>query len=95
VGIAALKLGQAGSLVARDGRVVRVPACGDGAAVDTTGAGDLWAAGFLFGLVEGYELEVCGALGSACGFEVCRVVGASIPAQGWERIRKLLVNRAE
>ena len=95
VGIAALKLGPAGSLIAHEGRVVRVPACGDGAAVDTTGAGDLWAAGFLFGLVEGYELEVCGALGSACGFEVCRVVGASIPAQGWERIRKLLVKRTE
>jgi sugar/nucleoside kinase (ribokinase family) len=63
--------------------------------VDTTGAGDLWAAGFLFGLVAGYDLERCGVLGSACGFEVCRVVGASIPADGWERIRKLLVKCAE
>jgi sugar/nucleoside kinase (ribokinase family) len=95
VGVAALKLGPAGSLISHEGRVIRVPACGDGAAVDTTGAGDLWAAGFLYGLVEGYEFEACGALGSACGFEVCRVVGASIPADGWERIRKLLVKRTE
>ena len=59
------------------------------AAVDTTGAGDLWASGFLFGLVEGYPLEKCGALGSACGYEVCQVVGASIPEDGWQRIRKI------
>ncbi len=95
VEIAALKLGPAGSLVSCGGRTARIAACGDGAAVDTTGAGDLWAAGFLFGLVEGYGLDACGALGSACGFEVCQVVGASIPADGWARIRKLLAKGAE
>jgi sugar/nucleoside kinase (ribokinase family) len=63
---------------------------GDGTALDTTGAGDLWAAGFLFGLVNGYSLEKCGQLGSACGYEVCQVVGAVIPDEGWKRIKKLL-----
>jgi sugar/nucleoside kinase (ribokinase family) len=91
VDIAALKIGAAGSLIVCDGRVVRVPPAGDGRpAVDTTGAGDLWAAGFLYGLVEGFRLEKCGALGSACGYEVCQVVGAGIPEAGWQRIRKLL-----
>jgi sugar/nucleoside kinase (ribokinase family) len=90
VPIAALKLGPRGSLVAADGRVVRVPAQGDGRAVDTTGAGDLWASGFLFGLVSGYSLEKSGEMGSACGYEVCQVMGASIPEEGWQRIRKLL-----
>ncbi len=88
--IAALKLGPRGSLIAADGRVVSVPAQGDGRAVDTTGAGDLWASGFLFGLVSGYSLEKCGAIGSACGYEVCQVMGASIPEEGWQRIKKLL-----
>lgn len=88
--IAALKLGPRGSLIAADGRVVGVPARGDGRAVDTTGAGDLWASGFLFGLVAGYSLEKSGAIGSACGYEVCQVMGASIPEEGWQRIRKLL-----
>jgi sugar/nucleoside kinase (ribokinase family) len=69
---------------------VSVPALGDGRAVDTTGAGDLWAAGFLFGLVSGYSLEKSGAIGSACGYEVCQVLGASIPQEGWQRIKKLL-----
>ena len=63
---------------------------GSGAAVDTTGAGDLWAAGFLFGLVKGFPAEKCGQIASACGYEVCQVLGAQIPDEGWERIRKLL-----
>lgn len=91
VDIAVLKLGACGSLIVRDGRIVGVPAAGDGRpAVDTTGAGDLWASGFLYGLVEGYPLETCGELGSACGYEVCQVVGASIPDDGWQRIRKIM-----
>jgi sugar/nucleoside kinase (ribokinase family) len=91
VDIAALKLGARGSLIVRDGRIVMVPPAGDGRkALDTTGAGDLWASGFLYGLVEGYPLEKCGELGSACGYEVCQVVGASIPDDGWQRIRKIL-----
>lgn len=95
VDIAVLKLGAHGSMVARAGRVVRVPALSGGPIVDTTGAGDLWAAGFLYGLVEGYDLERCGEIASACGYEVCRVVGASIPPDGWDRVRKLLAKRSD
>jgi sugar/nucleoside kinase (ribokinase family) len=90
VNIAALKLGSRGSIIHRDGQLVSVPAEGDGQAIDTTGAGDLWASGFLYGLAEGYPLEKCGAIGSACGYEVCQVVGASIPEKGWERLRTLV-----
>ena len=86
--IAVLKVGPRGSYVAASGRVHRVPPLGSGTAVDTTGAGDLWASGFLFGLVNGFPLERCGELGSACGYEVCQVVGAAIPEAGWARIRR-------
>lgn len=89
--IAVLKLGERGSYICRKkGEKIRIEPKGDGFAVDTTGAGDLWAAGFLYGLVNGYPLEKCGELGSACGYEVCQVVGANIPEEGWERIKKLL-----
>ncbi len=88
--IAVLKVGPRGSYVAHAGITATINPMGDGSAVDTTGAGDLWAAGFLFGLVSGYSIEECGRLGSACGYEVCRVTGAKIPQEGWERIRKLL-----
>jgi sugar/nucleoside kinase (ribokinase family) len=90
VDIAILKVGERGSYVAHGGTVTAVKAKLDRAAVDTTGAGDLWASGFLFGLVNDYAIEKCAALGSACGYEVCQVVGASIPEEGWQRIRKSL-----
>lgn len=90
VNIAILKVGERGSYVACGGRVTTIKAKLGKPAVDTTGAGDLWASGFLFGLVNGYPIEKCGEIGSACGYEVCQVVGASIPEEGWQRIRKLL-----
>jgi sugar/nucleoside kinase (ribokinase family) len=89
--IAVLKVGARGSYISHAGGIIAVNPMGDGNALDTTGAGDLWAAGFLFGLVEGYPLEKCGEIGSACGYEVCQVIGANIPDDGWDRIRKLLV----
>jgi len=91
VDIAVLKVGARGSYVYHAGNLLFISPMGDGNALDTTGAGDLWAAGFLFGLVRGYALEKCGQLGSACGYEVCRVIGTKIPDDGWARIRKLLV----
>jgi sugar/nucleoside kinase (ribokinase family) len=44
--------------------------------VDVTGAGDLYAAGFLFGLTEGLPLESCGRLGSLAAAEVISHIGA-------------------
>lgn len=88
--IAVLKLGKNGSYISRKEEIIRVAPKGNGFAVDTTGAGDLWAAGFLFGLVNGYPLEKCGEIGSACGYEVCQVVGANIPEEGWERIKEII-----
>jgi sugar/nucleoside kinase (ribokinase family) len=87
--IAVLKAGKRGSFIFHDNQIIPIAPIGTGNAVDTTGAGDLWASGFLFGLVHSFPLEKCGALGSACGYEVCQVVGAAIPAAGWKRIKKL------
>ena len=88
--IAVVKVGRRGSYIARQGKTWKVKAMGDGRAVDTTGAGDLWASGFLFGLVNDFAIDRCGQIASACGYEVCQVVGASIPPDGWDRIRKLM-----
>ncbi len=88
--IAVLKLGKRGSRIVKSGEITEVSPVGSGDAVDTTGAGDLYAAGFLYGLVNGFPLEKCGRIASACGFEVCQVIGADIPGEGWERIRSLI-----
>jgi sugar/nucleoside kinase (ribokinase family) len=89
--IAVLKVGERGSYVSRQERIIRIdPMTGQAPVVDTTGAGDLWASGFLYGLANGYPLERCGQIGSACGYVVCQVVGADIPDEGWARIKSLL-----
>jgi sugar/nucleoside kinase (ribokinase family) len=86
VELAVLKLGNKGSIIFNDGKTYRIQSAGSGGIIDTTGAGDLWASGFLFGLENKLSYEKCGAIASACGYEVCRVMGASIPEEGWARI---------
>ncbi len=93
VDLAVLKLGARGSRIAFKNQQLTVGAHGDGSAVDTTGAGDLWASGFLFGLVNRMPLAQCGDLGSLCGSEVCQVVGANIPAEKWGMIRNSMEDR--
>lgn len=88
--IAVINMGKRGSYIAGDGKLLRINAMGTGQAVDTTGAGDLWASGFLYGLVKGYPIKICGRLGTACGYEVCQVIGADIPETGWKRIQAIL-----
>jgi sugar/nucleoside kinase (ribokinase family) len=88
VDLAVVKIGKKGSLIGSHGAITRIEASGNGAPVlDTTGAGDLWASGFLYGLLQGFSLKESGRLGSACGYEVCKVIGAAIPEDGWRRIK--------
>ena len=88
--IAVVKIGKRGSLIYQDGKTHKIPPMGSGSAVDTTGAGDLWAGGFLYGLSMGYDMDMCGKIASAAGYEVCQVMGTIIPDEGWERIRSVL-----
>lgn len=90
VDIAVLKVGARGSLVAHEGQVLSAGAKGDGRAVDTTGAGDLWASGFLYGLAKRMPLAQCMDIASACGYEVCQVMGATIPDERWTAIHKYM-----
>jgi sugar/nucleoside kinase (ribokinase family) len=64
VEIGAVTCGPKGSLVVHDGEVLEVAAHPADRVVDTTGAGDLYAAGFLYGFTAGKDLEACGRLAS-------------------------------
>jgi sugar/nucleoside kinase (ribokinase family) len=76
VAIAALTRSAAGSVILADGAEHAVVAAPVPRVVDTTGAGDLYAAGFLYGLTRGIELPTCGAIGSLCAAEIISHVGA-------------------
>lgn len=59
-------------------QVVRVPAIGEAKATDATGAGDLFASGFLYGLVKGLSLEECCKMGACSGGSVIRSLGGEV-----------------
>ncbi len=86
---AVVKLGAEGSVIKHGDEIVRVKAEKVNA-VDTTGAGDLWHAGFLYGFLNGKDLETCGKFGSILGAAVVQVMGAAIPEEKWDEIRKQL-----
>jgi len=68
--------GEKGCVVASKDGVVAVPAFPIQKLVDTTGAGDLFAAGFLFGLVRGAGYENAGRLGALAAAEIIQHIGA-------------------
>ncbi len=70
VEIGAITCGPRGSLVVHHGEVTEIAAHPVPKVVDTTGAGDLYAAGFLYGLTNGRSLEACGRLGSVAASAV-------------------------
>ena len=73
--IGAVTRGAAGCVIVTPDDLIEVPAVDVGSVVDTTGAGDLFAAGFLHGLTTGADLAECGRLGSIAAAEVISHVG--------------------
>ncbi|MEO1187901.1 MAG: adenosine kinase [Pseudomonadota bacterium] len=69
-GLAAVTRGEKGSVVIGDGDPISVPAEPVSQVVDTTGAGDQYAAGFLFGVARGLPLATCARLGHIAAAEV-------------------------
>jgi len=76
VAIAALTRSALGSVILADGQQHRVAAASVARVVDSTGAGDLYAGGFLYGLTSGHSLPVCGGIGSLCAAEIISHMGA-------------------
>jgi sugar/nucleoside kinase (ribokinase family) len=73
---AALTRSEKGSVILAGGEAIAIPAAPVAQVVDTTGAGDLYAAGFLFGVARGLSMETAGRLGSLAAAEVISHVGA-------------------
>lgn len=84
---AVLKLGDEGAWISSGERLIVIEPVPAPEVIDTTGAGDLWAAGFLYGLSRGVALEHCGAIGSILGSAAVGEVGAAIPEPRWRLIK--------
>ena len=76
VKLAVLTRSAKGAVIKSGGKTIAVSAVPVPKVVDTTGAGDLYAAGFLYGHATGKDLETCGKLGSLAASEIISHVGA-------------------
>lgn len=91
--VAVVKVGSKGSLIQTDGSIFLVPPYRVNA-IDATGAGDIYASGFLYGLANGLDYNVCGRIGSLLASEVIKGIGAKIPDSAWEFIHRELATFA-
>jgi pfkB protein len=82
-----VKTGGAGAKAKRDAEVVNVAARPVQQVLDTTGAGDFFAAGFLYGLSNGCELAECVYKGTVLAAYVIEVAGTHLPEETWDAIR--------
>ena len=80
--IAVVKVGKDGSWVKSGDEVHYVPVW-PAATLDATGAGDTYAAGFLYGLAQGRSLKTCGEIGAILSAKVVEIIGTKIDEQRW------------
>lgn len=85
--IAIVKIGAEGSLVKRANEREAVRAI-KAKPIDTTGAGDNYAAGFLYGLINNWDLRRCAQAGSILAGNVIEVIGATMDEKRWNKIKE-------
>jgi sugar/nucleoside kinase (ribokinase family) len=82
VEIAVVKTGSKGSMAKRGEELVHISPVNT-KVTDTTGAGDLYASGFIYGLINGFNLKISGNIGSLLAARVISNIGAKIPENKW------------
>jgi len=87
--IAVVKTGKSGSLV-KSGNATHLIEALDANVVDTNGAGDIYAAGFLYGLAKGFPLDKCGKAGAILAGKIIEIIGARLDEKSWEKAFNLL-----
>lgn len=84
--IAIIKMGVKGSIIATKEELSEAHAK-KANCIDSTGAGDCFAGGFLYGLVNGHNLKQCAEIGSIIAAEIVQVVGTELPQEKWIDIK--------
>ena len=88
--LAVVKIGTKGALIKQGDEVVHVGIMAAAKRVDTTGAGDFYAAGFLAGMCDGLSLRQCGTIGAITAGKVIEVVGTTFGEEAWTDIFRLV-----
>jgi sugar/nucleoside kinase (ribokinase family) len=86
--IAIVKVGKDGSYIKMNGEVTAISPV-DAQRVDTTGAGDIYASGFLYGYINGYNALKSGNLASYLSSRLIEYVGAKLPDEVWSEVENL------
>jgi len=89
VDIVVIKLGSRGSYIQRGAEFYHISAA-PAEVIDTSGAGDLYAAGFLYGLIENYHLTHCGKIGAFLAAKILGEKGARFSFENWREIKKMI-----
>ena len=87
--IAVVTQGAKGCLIGHGNNLHAIPTF-SAEVIDTTGAGDLFAAGFLYGHLRQLSLPVCARIGHRLGSAVVEVIGAELPEHKWEQVLALI-----
>jgi sugar/nucleoside kinase (ribokinase family) len=85
-------LGEKGCLMAHDGIISYSPGF-PANAIDTTGAGDYFEGGFLYGYLHEKPLSECAQMGNYLGAAIVEEIGAKLPSEKWEQVRQKLVGK--
>ncbi|MEY1638423.1 adenosine kinase [Tenuifilum osseticum] len=88
--IAVVKLGAYGSII-KQGETTYEVGVIEVSSIDTTGAGDLYAAGFLYGLSKGLSLLKCGEIGAILSGHVIEVLGPKMDGTRWSKVKDLVL----
>jgi len=86
---AIVKVGKEGSMIKHKGEVTVVDSI-VAKSIDTTGAGDLYASGFLCGLMNGYPIKKCGQLGSILAGKTIEVIGPKMTPEKWDEVKQMI-----
>ncbi len=89
---AIVKNGKKGSYISHEGTIISIPVKGPVVPTDTTGAGDVYAAGFLYGQFHQYSIEDSGTIASILAGEIITQRGAQFSAEKAKELRKMLAS---
>ncbi len=86
--IAVVKVGKRGSYVQQGDKRYQIGAITT-SCTDSTGAGDLYAGGFLHALSDGFDIRRCGEIGTIAAGRVVEIIGTKLSEETWDEIRRI------